>query len=115
MRKKTTKLILIRHGQSIGNLTKRFLGHTDLDLSELGYLQANCTAEYLKNEKIDIIYSSDLIRAYNTAVPHAKIRGLDINTSIHLRENFVGEWENMFVDDIIEKWGREFFVNKENE
>ena len=47
------KIILVRHGQSIGNQTRVFLGHTDLDLSELGYKQANATAEYLKNEKID--------------------------------------------------------------
>ena len=109
---KRTKIILIRHGQSIGNLAKRFLGHTDLDLSELGYIQANCTAEHLKKEKIDAIYSSDLIRAYNTALPHAKIRGLDIISSVNLRETYVGEWENMLVDDIIEKWGREFFVDQ---
>ena len=50
-------------------------------------------AEYLKDEKIDAIYSSDLIRAYNTALPHAKLRGMEIVTSKQLREIYLGAWE----------------------
>lgn len=107
-----TKIILIRHGQSLGNLTRTFLGHTDLDLSDLGYKQANATAEHLKNDKIDAIYSSDLKRALNTAIPNAKIRNIDVKTSKNLREVYAGEWENMHVDDIIAKWGREVFHNQ---
>ena len=107
-----TKIIIVRHGQSIGNQTKTFLGHTDLDLSELGYLQADATAKALKDYKIDKIYSSDLKRAYNTAVPNAKMHNLEIKTSKNLREAYVGEWEGMFVGDIIEKWGREVFVDQ---
>ncbi len=102
-----TKIIIVRHGQSIGNATKTILGHTDLDLSELGYKQAEVTAKALKNEKIDLIYSSDLKRAYNTAVPHAKIHNLAINTSEKLREVYIGAWEGLKIDDIIAKWGRE--------
>ena len=106
---KITKLIIVRHGQSLGNATRTFLGHTDKDMSELGYKQALATAEHLKNEKIDKIYSSDLIRAYNTAVPHAKIRNLDINCRENLREIYVGDWENRTFEEIIEKWGREMY------
>lgn len=91
---KETKLLIIRHGQSIGNLERRFLGHTDLDLSELGYKQAEIVAEYLKNEKIDAVYSSDLKRAYNTVKPIAECRDLKIKTSKNLREIYAGEWEN---------------------
>ena len=108
----TTKVILVRHGQSIGNLTRTFLGHTDLDLSETGYLQAKCTADLLKDEKIDVIYSSDLKRAYNTALFHAKMRGLEVITSVNLRETYAGEWENQKVDDLISNWGENFFVNE---
>lgn len=103
---KNTKIILIRHGQSLGNASKTILGHTDLDLSEHGYKQAEATAKHLKNEKIDKIYSSDLKRAYNTAVFHAKMRNLEVKTSQNLREIYVGEWENMKTEDIIAKWGR---------
>ena len=112
MKQNNTKIILIRHGQSLGNASKVFLGHTDMDLTEQGYIQAQTTAEYLKNEKIDVIYSSDLIRAYNTAVPHAKIRNIDVKTSKNLREMYVGAWENCKLEDILAKWGREMFINE---
>ena len=107
-----TKIIIIRHGQSIGNMTRLFLGHTDLDLSELGYRQAIATAEQLRDEKIDKIYSSDLIRAVNTATPHAKMRNLEVILSKNLRECYAGDWEKLYVDEIIEKWGREVFVDQ---
>jgi broad specificity phosphatase PhoE len=106
---KSTKIILIRHGESLGNATRTILGHTDMDLSEHGYLQAETTANYLKNEKIDIIYSSDLKRAYNTALPNAKIRDLEVLTDKSLREIYVGDWEGLKVSEIIEKWGRGAF------
>lgn len=104
-----TKIILIRHGQSIGNATKTVLGHTDLDLSELGYKQAKTTAEYLKNEKIVIIYSSDLKRAYNTAVPNGNFHNLEVIPDKKLREVYLGAWEGRTVDEIIGKWGIEAF------
>ncbi len=105
-----TEIILQRHGQSLGNLEHKFLGHTDLDLSELGYRQAQACAEYLLGERIDAIYSSDLLRAYNTALAHARLRGADIIGRKELREMSVGEWENMRVEDIKEKYPYEFEV-----
>ncbi len=103
-----TKIILVRHGQSLGNATGQFLGHTDIDLSELGYKQAECTAEHLSSEHIDVIYSSDLMRALNTALPHAKIRDLSVITDPAFREVFVGDWEGMFTTDIKEKYPYEY-------
>jgi broad specificity phosphatase PhoE len=110
--KNKTKIIFIRHGESLGNANRVILGHTDLDLSPLGYKQVEATAEYLKNEKIDVIYSSDLKRAYNTALPHAKMRNIEIICSEKLREMYVGGWENMKIDDIIAKWGIEEYRDK---
>ena len=107
-----TKIILIRHGESLGNKERIILGHTDLDLSKHGYLQAKTTANYLKNEKIDAIYSSDLKRAYNTALPNAEMRGLEVITDKKLREIFVGDWEGLRVSEILEKWGREAFEDQ---
>ena len=104
-----TKIILIRHGESLGNANRQMLGHTNLDLSPLGYLQAEATGNHLKNVKIDKIYSSDLIRAYNTAIPHAKLRNLEINKSEKLREIYIGGWEGLHLEEIFEKYGREMF------
>lgn len=103
-----TVFFLVRHGQSIGNAKREFLGHTDKDLSELGYLQAQKTADFLADEKIDVIYSSDLIRAYNTAVPHAKLRDMEIIPDRNLRELYAGIWEGMRVEDIIANYPHEF-------
>ena len=63
-----TRLYMIRHGQSEGNLKNLFLGHTDMDLTELGHLQAEMAAEYLATVPVDVIYASDLKRAFHTAL-----------------------------------------------
>ena len=99
-----TNFILVRHGESLGNAARIVLGHTDMDLSELGYRQAKCTADYLKDVKIDEIYSSDLQRARNTAFEHAKIRGMEVKTSEKLREIFCGDWEKQSVPEVREKY-----------
>lgn len=96
-----TKILLIRHGESLGNANKLYLGHTDLDLSKLGYRQAEVAAQYLKDEKIDAIYSSDLKRAMNTAKPHAKLRGISVIPRSELREIYLGDWEGKKIDELL--------------
>ena len=105
---KKTKIIIVRHGESLGNAGRFMLGHTDLDLSELGYRQAACTAEYLKDEHIDAIYSSDLMRAYNTGLPHARYRDMEIKCDRGLRELHVGAWEGKCVEEILRDFGDMF-------
>lgn len=102
------KLYLIRHGQSMGNLHRYFLGHTDLDLTELGYKQADCVAQYFRDIEVDAIYSSDLIRAQHTAVPLAKNKGLEIQTTSKLREIYAGLWEGQNYQFIEEKTPNEW-------
>ena len=90
-----TTILLIRHGQSMGNILGVFTGHTGHPLSELGYRQAEMTADYIsKHYKITAVYSSDLPRAFQTAEPIARAFGLPIVTDARLREINVGEWEN---------------------
>ena len=105
---KKTKLIFVRHGESLANAQKVYLGHLDWDLSELGKSQAQKTAEFLSDEPISAIYSSDLIRAYNTAVPHSKIHNLPIIKSKELREIFLGDWEGVPLAQMEEKYHDEF-------
>ncbi len=93
-------LYFIRHGQSLGNKTKTFLGHTDLDLSELGYRQAECTAKFLNNIDIDVVYSSDLLRAYSTCKEYLKLNSKTAVKTQALREIFAGNWEGRTFDDI---------------
>lgn len=103
-----TVIFLLRHGQSVGNAKNEFLGHTDKDMSELGYAQAARTAEFLAYERIDAVYSSDLMRAYNTALPHAVMRNMKVNKSSSLRELHAGCWEDRRIEDIISEYPHEF-------
>ena len=100
METKETVIYLVRHGQSIGNLNRWILGHTDLDLTDVGYSQAEKCAEYMKEIKVDKIYASDLKRAYNTAMPHAKLRTLTPILTRELRELYFGDWDGVPVSDV---------------
>ena len=105
-----TTIFLIRHGESVGNLNRICLGHTDLDLTELGKKQAKCTADALSNVEISAIYSSDLIRAVHTAEPHALKRGLKITKSVDFRELFFGDWENASVLMLKDRFHEQFMI-----
>ena len=105
-----TIVYIVRHGESIGNLNKICLGHTDLNLTDLGLLQARKTFENLKDVDFTAIYSSDLIRAVNTAKPHAEYRNLPVETSPEFRELYFGDWENQSVEHLKEVYGDMFTV-----
>ncbi|MBQ8686071.1 MAG: histidine phosphatase family protein [Clostridia bacterium] len=91
---KATKLYLIRHGESEANARDVFLGHTDLELTAKGKAQAEQTASFLQTVNADVIYASDLQRAYHTAQATAKRLGLPVVKDERLREIYCGEWEN---------------------
>ena len=94
-----TKLFLIRHGQSAGNAEGRFGGHSATPLSDLGCEQARLAAVALAKENINAIYSSDLLRAVQTAEPLARMLGIEIVTSTALRERNVGVLEGLTFDE----------------
>ena len=79
-----SRLILLRHGQSQWNLENRFTGWTDVSLTEKGIREAQLAGELMKknNINIDIIFSSILKRANETAI-HA-LKQMDLE---HLWEN----------------------------
>jgi probable phosphoglycerate mutase len=103
-----THLYFIRHGQSKANEINAFLGHGDLDLTVLGINQAKLTAKFLDGVKADAIYSSDLKRAYNTALETAKLKNLTITKSKNLREMYAGKWEYMPFADIVKFYPKTF-------
>jgi len=95
----TTRVLLVRHGQSQGNAEGRFGGHTDTPLSKRGRKQAKLTAELLASEKLDAIYSSDLRRAVQTAEPLARATGLEVTRTFALRERSVGLMEGLTFEE----------------
>ncbi len=110
-----TRLILVRHGQSLANARNLFAGLSDFDLSDFGKTQARMTADYLlKHEAIDVIYASDLLRAYHTACPIGEAYGLPVIKDEGLREIFGGVWESMEFTAIAEQYPDEFRVWRED-
>ncbi len=98
-----TTLLLIRHGESVANADRVFVGHTDVDLSPQGELQAQKTAEFIKeNYKVDKVYASDLKRAYRTGKFVADAFGLDVIADSGLREIYAGSWEGEKFQDLME-------------
>ena len=99
----TTHVVIIRHGQSQGNAEGRFGGHTDTPLSPRGRRQAQATAKALASEKFAAIYSSDLPRAIETAVPLAKLVGVPLEATESLRERSVGVMEGLTFEEAAEQ------------
>jgi broad specificity phosphatase PhoE len=95
-----TRICLIRHGQTDWNLEGRYQGQSDVPLNEKGLAQAKSLTEQLKDKTFTTIYSSDLIRARQTAEPIANILGLPIQLEPRLREINQGQWEGVLVEDI---------------
>ena len=86
-------LILARHGETVENREGIIQGQMQNSLSELGIEQGEKLALRLKHEKIDYIYSSDLVRASNTAKAIAKYHpNTPVLTDKNLRERDVGPY-----------------------
>lgn len=104
------KLYLIRHGQSAGNAEGRFGGHSPMPLSKLGKEQAELTAKLLSKEKVHAIYSSDLLRAVQTAEPLAKLLDLPIIQTPDFRERDVGVLEGLTFDESKRKYPKDYYA-----
>lgn len=96
-------LYLLRHGQSDANISKRYCGITDVELSPLGVKQAQEASLYFKDINISNIYSSPLKRAYNTAEAVSKATGVQIKKEKCLMEVNFGIFENKTWDEMVSK------------
>jgi len=99
------KLILVRHGETLWNRENRIQGHTDVELSDHGRKQIEKLAHAMQEEKIDIIYSSPLKRAYDTARAIARFHKMDINVEGDLRELNHGDFESLTVQELKQSHG----------
>ena len=105
------RLILIRHGQSVWNAENRFTGWTDVDLSERGVKEAEEAGNELRDQVIDVIHTSDLIRAKRTAdiVMRANVSSKDVVTKSdwRLNERNYGALQGLNKAETAEKHGAE--------
>lgn len=99
------RLYLIRHGETEWNKVQRMQGCSyDIGLSDDGRRQAKSLAERLRNEKIDMIFSSTLSRAFETASIIASYHNLEVETSEAFKEINFGKWEGMYYTELMAEY-----------
>ena len=94
------ELLLIRHGETEWNAGEIFRGRADVSLNEKGVVQAKLLGEYLKNSRLEAVYSSPLQRAVCTAERIVKPHSLDVRTEPALIDLDYGEWQGMPVAEV---------------
>lgn len=95
-----TKLYLTRHGETKWNVEGIIQGWGDSNLTDLGESQAIWLGERMNDLDIDVIYSSPLGRAYNTAKLIRGNRDIKINTHDGLKEMNLCAWEGLNQEEI---------------
>ena len=88
------RLYLVRHGRTAGN-TVRYVGWGDEPLDDVGRAQARALAEELATEPIDVVFSSPLSRALDTARPLAESHGAPLHLRDGLKEIDYGEYQDI--------------------
>ncbi len=99
-----TRVLAIRHGETDWNRAARIQGHTDIPLNRTGLWQAGRMAAALAGEDIAAVYSSDLLRASQTAAALASAAGLTLSTDTGLRERSFGDFEGVSFGEIERRW-----------
>jgi broad specificity phosphatase PhoE len=105
------QIFMLRHGKILFPGEGSYIyGHTDYPLSADGTAQAGRIGAALSGIRMDRIVSSDLSRAANTAriVAEAQRGGAKVELTSDIREIFMGEWEGMRKDEILERYPEVF-------
>lgn len=94
-----TRLVLLRHGETAWNQDARIQGHTDIELNPTGRWQAARLGAALADDGLQAVYSSDLLRARETAEAIGERAGVAVQLDRGLRERAFGQFEGQrFVD-----------------
>lgn len=102
-----TRLLIVRHGETEWNQTRRYQGQRDIPLNTTGLEQAERLAQRLAGENIVAAYSSDLRRAMRTAQAIVAGRGLEIVPCPELRELNFGGFEGLSFEEIQQRYPAE--------
>ncbi|WP_118182177.1 histidine phosphatase family protein [Paraburkholderia phosphatilytica] len=108
-----TQILFIRHGETDWNRIKRIQGHIDIPLADSGIEQARLLGQRFATEakagaRIDAIYSSDLLRAQQTAQPIADALKLPLQLDAGLRERSYGAFQGYDSDQVAERFPDEY-------
>jgi broad specificity phosphatase PhoE len=100
------RLILVRHGESVGNFENRLQGQAEYDLTELGKRQAIATGERLAELGTSAVYTSHLMRAYETARTISSRLGVEPQLLPDVSEYHFGELSGQTYAEIRERFGQ---------
>jgi broad specificity phosphatase PhoE len=100
----TRRILLIRHGETTWNSEKRCQGFTDVPLSDTGVNQARLLSRVLMTERLEAVYSSDLIRARTTADIIAEPHNIQVQTDVRLREMNQGRLEGKTLQEMLKEF-----------
>ena len=101
-------LILMRHGETDWNRNQRLQGHRDIALNAAGQHQALDAAPSIVALRPDVMLSSDLKRARETASAVSALTGIEATTDVRLRETSMGLWEGLTRDEVVATWPGEW-------
>jgi ribonuclease H / adenosylcobalamin/alpha-ribazole phosphatase len=101
------RLFLVRHGETADNMQMRYLGTRDEPLTENGMWQARQVAEALSQLPIDMIISSPLRRAADTAARIQHSCGMELRLDARLAEGSFGSWEGLTRPEVLELGSRD--------
>ena len=99
-----TSLILIRHGETDWNVEGRYQGQADPPLNAKGVAQAHKLAQALSSASLDVLYTSPLRRARQTAQILAETLGLPLHLEPRLMEIHQGDWQGRLRADIAARY-----------
>lgn len=95
-----TRLLLVRHGETVDNVNQIMQGQTQGELTQKGVLQAEELAQQMRDEPIDVFVSSDLKRSIDTCRIIAQSHGLPVVQTPLLRERDWGGFTGRFIPDL---------------
>ncbi len=101
------QLLLIRHGHTDWNAQRRWQGLQPTSLNRVGFQQAEALARHLRDDPVGAVYSSDLPRAFETAVPLAAELDLEVQQDARLREVDVGVLQGLWPHEVDEQYAEE--------
>ena len=99
--------LLLRHGQTLMSVQKRYAGRSDVPLTDLGVQQAAAAAKRLASAGIGLIVTSPLLRTAQTAQEVAATTGAPMVTDDGFRETDFGAWEGLTFAEVRERWPAE--------
>lgn len=99
------RIILVRHGESVGNFENRLQGQADYDLTELGRRQATATADRLHSMGVSAVYSSHLLRAHATALAIGERLGIPPVVTEDVAEYHFGDMSGSTYAEVRERFG----------